>query len=212
MKENPVKILIADDHKLIRETWSYLLNAEPDFEVIADTGDAEDAVAMALQKKPDIVLMDINILPINGFEATKKIIEADPEIKIIAVSMISQAITAKKMMSLGARGYVTKQSSRQEMIKAIKEVQSGNKYICDEIRNLVVEQMMTENAEHSINDLSDRELEIVNLLKKGKSSKEIAADLSISIKTVEVHRYNILKKLNIKNTVELINYISQYGI
>ncbi|MDI3318736.1 response regulator transcription factor [Pinibacter soli] len=205
-------ILIADDHKLIRETWSYILNSDTRFEVVAECGDALSAVEMAKLKRPNIVLMDINMMPFTGFEATEKIRKLSPASKIIGVSMHSQPAYAKKMLQVGATGYVTKNSSREEMFKAIIEVYKGNKYICDEIKNIISHQMLDEkNEEPNIHSLTEREVQIINFIKQGDSSKEIADTLDISLKTVEVHRHNILKKLRLKNTAALVNFINNTG-
>lgn len=207
-----ITILIADDHKLIRETWSFILSKDPRFEVIADCGNAELAVEVAKMQRPDIVLMDINMTPISGFEATEMIRQISPNSKVIGVSLHSQPAYAKKMLQLGAMGYVTKNSSREEMMKAIVEVHSGKKYICEEIKTIISEQLMDENADTpSINNLTEREIEIINYIREGMSSKEMAARLNISIKTVEVHRHNILKKLKLKNAASLVNFINSSG-
>ncbi len=204
-----INILIADDHKLIRETWTYILNSDPRFQVVAECGDSEEAVELAKQKRPHIVLMDINMTPINGFEATEKIRKVSPGSKIIGVSMHSQPAYAKKMLQVGARGYVTKNSSREEMFKAIMEVFRGNKYVCDEIKTIISEQLLDENQDTpNINSLTEREIQIINHIREGLSSKEIATKLKISLKTVEVHRHNILKKLKLKNSASLVNFIN----
>jgi DNA-binding NarL/FixJ family response regulator len=204
-----ISVLIADDHKLIRETWSFILNNDPRFNVVAECGDSEMAVEMAKSKKPQIVLMDINMLPISGFEATEKIRKVSPASRIIGISMHSQPAYAKKMLQIGARGYVTKNSSKEEMITAIMEVHSGNKYICDEIKNNISELVLEENKDvPNVNALTEREIQIINLIKEGQSSKEIASSLNISLKTVEVHRHNILKKLKLKNSASLVNFIN----
>lgn len=204
-----VSILIADDHKLIRETWSFILNNDPRFEVIAECGDSEQAVELARIKRPQIILMDINMTPISGFEATEKIRKVSPASRVIGVSMHSQPAYAKKILQIGARGYVTKNSSKEEMIKAILEVQSGNKYICDEIKNNISELVLEENKDTpNVNALTEREIQIINQIKEGFSSKEIATHLNISLKTVEVHRHNILKKLKLKNSASLVNFIN----
>ena len=123
--------------------------------------------------------------------------------------MHSQPAYAKKMLQIGARGYVTKNSSKDEMIEAILSVHSGNKYICDEIKNNISELVLDEKQEMpNVNALTGREIEIINLIKEGQSSKEIATILKISLKTVEVHRHNILKKLKLKNAASLVNYIN----
>lgn len=206
---NKIRILIADDHKLIRETWTYILDSDPRFQVIAECGDAEEAVELAKIKHPDIVLMDINMTPFSGLEATQKIRKISPASRIIGVSMHSQPAYAKKMLQMGARGYVTKNSSKEEMIQAILEVNQGNKYICDEIKNIISDQLLEEKeSSPNINTLTEREMQIINLIKEGLSSKEIATNLNISLKTVEVHRHNILKKLKIKNSASLVNFIN----
>jgi DNA-binding NarL/FixJ family response regulator len=204
-----INILIADDHKLIRETWSYILNSDARFQVVGECGDAQEAVELAKTKRPHVVLMDINMTPFSGLEATQRIRKISPGSKVIGVSMHSQPAYAKKMLQMGARGYVTKNSSKEEMIKAILEVNIGNKYICDEIKNIISEQLLDEREDSpNINALTEREMQIINFIKEGLSSKEIATSLNISLKTVEVHRHNILKKLKLKNSASLVNFIN----
>jgi DNA-binding NarL/FixJ family response regulator len=124
--------------------------------------------------------------------------------------MHSQPAYAKKMLQIGAKGYVTKNSSKEEMIKAILEVNEGSKYICEEIKNNISELVLEENKDvPNVNALTEREIQIINLIKEGQSSKEIASTLNISLKTVEVHRHNVLKKLKLKNSASLVNFINQ---
>jgi DNA-binding NarL/FixJ family response regulator len=204
-----ITILIADDHKLIRETWTYILNSDDRFEVVAECGDAEQAVELAKELSPNIVLMDINMPPFNGFEATEQIRKVSPESKVIGVSMHSQPAYAKKMLQVGARGYVTKNSSKEEMFNAITEVYNGNKYVCDEIKTIISDQLLDDNQDvPSVNSLTEREMQIIHHIREGHSSKEIASHLDISLKTVEVHRHNILKKLKLKNSASLVNFIN----
>jgi DNA-binding NarL/FixJ family response regulator len=206
---NKVSIMIVDDHKLIRETWSFILGSDERFEVIAECGDPELAIDLARQLKPNIVLMDINMSPLSGFDATEQIRKDSPQTKIIGVSMHSQPAYARKMLQVGAQGYVTKNSSKDEMVKAILEVDKGNKYVCDEIRNIISEQLTDNEGEGpDIHSLTDREMQIIHFIKDGNSSKEIAVELDISLKTVEVHRHNILKKLKLKNAASLVNFIN----
>jgi len=203
-----ITILIADDHTLIRETWSFILNSDPKFQVVAECGTGEEAVTKARELHPDIVIMDINMPGINGIEATEQIKKISPESKIIGVSLHTQPTYARKMMQKGAMGYVTKNSSREEMFKAIEEVYEGKKYICEEIKNILSEQVLSgDDQPTGLNTLSQREIQIIALIKKGYSSKEIAESLEISVKTVEVHRYNILKKLNLRNAAALVHFI-----
>lgn len=204
-----ITILIADDHTLVRETWSFILNTDPRFRVIAECGSGEEAVESAKTLHPDIVIMDINLPGINGIEATQQIRKVSPASKILGVSLHTQPTYARKMIQKGAMGYVTKNSSREEMFKAIMEINEGRKYICDEIKNILSEQVISgEDSQSGLNSLSQREIEIIAFIKKGYSSKEIADALEISVKTVEVHRYNVLKKLNLRNAAALVNFIN----
>ena len=208
-----ITVMIVDDHTLIRETWSFLLGRNENFEVIAELGDGQKAIDIARDKRPQIVLLDINMAPLNGFDILKMIRKLSPGSKVIAVSMHSQPAYAKKMLRLGAKGYVTKNSPKQEMLDAIAEVNRGNIYICQEVKNILSDQMLgEEDSAAGLNQLSEREIEVINQIRDGLSSKEIADKLGISIKTVEVHRHNILKKLKVKNTASLINYINSSGL
>ena len=152
--------------------------------------------------------------PVNGFEATKLIRKVSPGSRIIGITMHSMPAYAKRMLQIGAMGYVTKNSSKDEMITAILEVYQGKKYICDEVKNILAHQELEEDGDGQpdMNVLSRRELEIVKHIREGSSSKEIALNLDISLKTVEVHRYNILRKLTLKNTASLVNFINRQGL
>lgn len=208
-----ITILLVDDHKLIRDSWSFILNSDERFKVVGETSDAEELVSLAKEKKPRIVLMDINMSPVNGFEATKLVRQYSPGSKVIGISMHSMPAYARKMMQIGAMGYVTKNSSKDELLNAIVEVNDGKKYICEEVKNILAQQELEEESgKPDLNALSRRELDIVKLIKEGLSSREIALRLDISLKTVEVHRYNILKKLNLKNTAALVNFINAQGL
>lgn len=208
-----ITILLVDDHKLIRESWSFILNSDPRFQVIAETSTGDEAVELAKNKRPKIVLMDVNMTPVNGFDATRLIRKYSPGSKVIGVSMHTMPAYARRMLQMGAMGYVTKNSSKDEMISAIVQVDSGKKYVCEEVKNILAQQELEEESTHQdLNVLSRRELDIVQLIKEGMSSKEIAARLDISLKTVEVHRYNILKKLSLKNTAALVNFINSQGL
>jgi two-component system invasion response regulator UvrY len=210
---NKITLLIIDDHALIRETWSFLLSRNEAFEVIADVGEGQRAMEIARDKRPGIVLLDINMAPIDGFEILRGIRKLSPGSKVIAVSMHSQPSYAKKMLRMGAKGYVTKNSPTKEMVEAIKEVVAGNIYICQEVKNIISMQMLGEEDDHpGINLLSERELQIINHLRDGLPSKDIADKLGIATKTVEVHRYNIMKKLKLKNVASLIGFINSSGL
>ena len=208
-----ITILLVDDHKLIRDSWAFILNSDPRFNVIGESCAADEAVEFAKKNRPNIVLMDVNMTPVNGFDATRMIRKYSPGSKVIGVSMHSMPAYAKRMLQMGAMGYVTKNSSKDEMITAIVQVDSGKKYVCEEVKNILAQQELEEGkTQQDLSVLSRRELDIVQLIKEGMSSKEIAAKLDISLKTVEVHRYNILKKVKLKNTAALVNFINTHGL
>lgn len=200
-------VLIADDHQLIRQAWTMFISANTHFSVIAECSSGKEAVDYAVRHRPNVVLMDINMPDINGIEATQKICEQAPGVCVIGVSSHAHPSYARRMMQNGASGYMTKNSSAHELLCAMTAVLNGKKYICDYIKNIIAEQAFADNGlKNNIHSLSTREREIIDLVKKGYSSKEMAALLNLSIKTVEVHRYNILRKLNLKNTAALVNY------
>ncbi len=206
-----IRIVLADDHKLFRETLREMLNSHPGFEVIAICQNSEDLIDIALTAKPDIILLDINIPPFSGIEATQKL-AGKTSAKIIGLSMHSHPSYFKNMMQMGARGYVTKNSSKEEIFNAILQVHAGNKFICTEIKNAISGQLLEGgDSKPHLSNLTGRELEIINYIKEGLSSKEIAAKFFIALKTVEVHRHNILKKLNLKNSTSLVNFVHQHG-
>ena len=209
-----IQILIVDDHQLIRESWAIMLNSDLRFNVVDLASDGEQAISKAKSTQPDIVLMDINMNGMDGVEATKAIKDVSPLSKVIGVSLFATPVYARKMIGAGAMGYVTKNSGKEELIMAILEVQNGNTYICEEIKNIFINQELkcddTLNSE--VKPLSKREIEIVQFVKNGFSSREIASQLGITSKTVEVHRYNILKKLSLSNTAALVNFAHHNGI
>jgi two-component system invasion response regulator UvrY len=203
-------LVIVDDHQLVREMMSLVFSTTRDFEVMGEAGALQEAVDMIQAKRPDLVLLDINLSSESGFDAIPLIRKFSPATRIIGMSMHSQPAYARKMIKMGASGYITKNSPRQEIFKAIEEVRAGRVYICSEIKNILSEQTFhTDDARPDLNSLSMREMEIIDLIREGYSSKEIAARLYISVKTVEVHRYNVLKKLNLKNAAALVNFVFQ---
>jgi two-component system, NarL family, invasion response regulator UvrY len=180
---------------------------------VAECGDGNLAIELARDKRPDIVLLDINMLPVSGIEVLKKIRKLSPSSRIIVVSMHSQPVYATKMLRLGAKGYVTKNSPLNEMLDAIREVSIGNIFVCEEVKKIASAQKTgDDHKEADINSLSGRELQVAGLISAGGTSKDVATELGVALKTVEVHRYNILKKLKLKNTVSLVEYIAKHAV
>jgi DNA-binding NarL/FixJ family response regulator len=207
-----ITIMLIDDHTLIRESWRSLLFTIENIEIVAECGDGPMAGELAKNKRPDVVLLDINMQPLDGFEVLKVIRKLSPLSKVIGLSMRSEPANVKKFFRLGAKGYVTKNSPLDELIHAIEEVNKGNTYICAEVKALMVKKTMGgDSAETDLRSLSDSELKVLSLLCSGESSKDIAVKFGIAVKTVEVHRHNILKKMKIKNTIALILYVKSHA-
>lgn len=204
-----IKIIIADDHLLIAETWATLINMDPNFEVVKVYDNTKSMIDGIGEMKPDIAILDINIGPFSGIEATKLIRKMAPDTKIIGVSMHNQPSFAKKMMRSGASGYVTKSSNKKEMYEAIRSVMEGKKYLCAEIQRNIANQVLVNEEDNKISQLTEREVEIIRLIKNGSSNKEIAELLFLSPRTVETHRARILKKLGLRNSLSLVKYINE---
>jgi two-component system invasion response regulator UvrY len=206
---NKIQILIADNHKLSRENLSFVLNCDSRFQVMGECAIPEEAVEFAKSGNPDIILMSINEPAFSELEATQQIRNISPACGIIGISANPQPSFAKKIMQRGAKGYVTKNSSKDEIVRAILEVSQGNKYVCAEVKNIVTEQLFSDDQESAESgSLTKREIQIINFIKGGLSSKEIAGKLYISLRTVQAHRYNILKKLKLKNSASLVNFMN----
>jgi len=204
-----IKIIIADDHLLIAETWATLINMDPDFEVIKVYDNTKSMIEEISDLRPDIAILDINIHPFSGIEAAKMIKKLAPGTKIIGVSMHNQPSFAKKMIRNGAMGYVTKSSNKSEMYEAIRAVMKGEKYICTEIQRNITNQLLMGEDDNKISKLTEREIEIIKMIKNGSTNKEIAEALFLSPRTVETHRARILKKLGLKNSLSLVKYINE---
>jgi DNA-binding NarL/FixJ family response regulator len=204
-----ISIAIVDDHKLIRQMWATMLKSNSEIEITGESGGMDEAIEMIRAKRPDIVLLDINLVQGSGLDAVPQIRKFSPGTRIIAVSMHNELAYVKKMMRMGAKAYVTKNSSHEEMFKAIDEVMAGRIYLCEEIKNILADKALrSEINEPTVKDLTLREIAIIKLIKNGQSSKEISLSLNIATRTVEVHRHNILNKLKLNNTAALINYIN----
>lgn len=203
-----ISIMIFDDHNLVAEMWSELINSDERFSVIGICNDTtEKSIETVKTKRPDIVIMDINIQPTSGIDCTKLVKKVSPGTKVIGVSMHNQPSFAKRMLKNGALGYVTKSSNRNEMFEAILSVNDGKVFVCKEIQENLAKQVFEDDETPDISKLSEREVEVLKHIKDGLSSKEIAETLFLSTRTVEVHRSNILKKLNLKNTASLLKFI-----
>ncbi len=209
-----IKVLIADDHQLFREGLVNLLSSVPKIEVIEQAKDGKEAVEKTIKLKPDVVLIDINMPLMNGIEATKMLKEKLPELKIIAVSMHSDRQYVKGILEAGADGYLLKNCTYKQLTEAILSVNVGKKILSEDITELVIKGYLDPikpDAE-GLDELSEREMEILKLFAEGKSTREISDKLFISVKTVGTHKQHILSKLNLKNSTDIIKFALKHGL
>ena len=211
-----IKILLADDHKIIRDGLRALIDMQEDMEVVADAHNGRTAVELARNLAPHVVVMDVSMPDLNGIDATRKILTALPKVKVIALSMYSDRRFVTEMFKAGAAGYLLKDCAFEELSRAINTVMSGNIYISPTIANLVVENLVQrtgpKNAGSVFSQLTHREREVLQLIAEGKTTKRIAAQCHISIKTVETHRKHIMEKLGLNSVAELTKYAIREGL
>ena len=209
------RILLADDHKITRQGLRSLLEKQKDMEVVAEADNGRSAVRLAAELAPDIVIMDVTMPDLNGIEATKQILAKSPDIKIIALSMHSDALFVTEMLKSGAAGYLLKDCAFEELTRAIRTVADDKTYLSPAISGVVIEDYihrLTSTEVTGSDILTDREKEVVQLMAEGNSTKQIALKLHISVKTVETHRRQVMGKLNIHNVAELTKYAIREGL
>ena len=208
------KILIADDHRIVREGLTALLAKEDKYKIVGYAKNGHEAIRQAVEKKPDVVIMDLNMPELNGFTAIKKIVSNNDNIKILVLSMLSDKRFISRAFKEGAKGYVLKDCAYDELINAIEAVCSGGIYISPDIAGVVIEKFVSQPQDSYVHEdlLSAREREVLQLLAEGKSTKEIAYILDLSPKTIETHRSQIMGKLDIHNIAELTKYAIREGL
>jgi two-component system invasion response regulator UvrY len=206
-----IRILLVDDHELVRTGIAALLNASDDITVVGIAESGEQAVEQAVLLAADVVLMDINMPGIGGAEACRRILQRDPDVKIIAISVHSDGPIPQQLLKLGVMGFISKGSSLDEMLLAIRKVMTGKRYLCSEVANNLALRELPGNIESPFAKLSKREAGVVTLVLQGKSIQEVAEMLVISPKTVNTYRYRIYEKLQVKNDVELTRLAVLFG-
>jgi len=206
-----LKIMIVDDHKILRDGLRNMIEKYPNFKVVGEATDGREALKLSQSLKPDVVIMDVAMEGLNGVEATQQIVQQSPEIKIIGLSMHSNKRFILGMFKAGAYGYLLKDSDSSELIEAIKKVAQNKKYISQRISGAIVDELISPTRKEET-ELSQREKEILQLIAEGKSSKEIAEILFLSSKTVDSHRKNIMDKLELYNIPDLTKYAIKTGL
>ncbi len=207
-----IRLFLVDDHRMMVDMWTALLSSDTRFEVLGYTVDGNTAMELIRQHQPQVILMDITLPGKSGIELTKLIKEEWPGMRVLAVSMHNNTLLIKQILTYGASGFVSKTSGFEEMSQAILKVAEGQRFISEDIKELITAQTINPDFESpaaKLNDLTKREMEVVEMLREGLSSKQIAERLFISNRTVEVHRYNIFRKLKVGNVVSLIKLVNE---
>ena len=210
-----IKVLLVDDHAIIREGLRSLLEKQPDMEVVADTDDGRKAFDFVRELLPDIVIMDITMPGLNGIEATRQIITKFPKVKVIALSIHSKRRYVTDMLSAGASGYILKECLFDELVQAIRAIVAGGRYLSPRITDVVINdyvKRLSTVADSPLQSLSVREREVLQLVAEGRSTKQIALELHVSTKTIEANRRQIMDKLDIHSVAELTKYAVREGL
>lgn len=210
-----MRIVLVDDHEIVREGMCVLLQRRPDVEVVGQAGDGRTAVALVQKLQPDIVIMDIGMPNLNGIDATQQMLAENPHLKILALSTHSDAWMVAKMIRAGAKGYMLKESAFSELANALDAVMAGKTYLCSKIASVVFSDYvnMLTNPNWKLGEpLTTREREVLQLVAEGRTTRQIAQILGLSPKTVDSHRDHIMKKLNIRTVAGLTKYAIQEGL
>jgi two-component system response regulator NreC len=213
---NPIRVLLAEDHTMVRKGLRALLDNEEDIEVVGEAEDGRQAIQMTQKLRPEVVVMDISMPRLNGLEATRQIHKLMPEVKVLILTMHTNEEYVFQILKAKAKGYVGKQSAPEELIRAIRAIHQGKTYLSVAVSQVVVEEYL-QRVEDSrqkdpFNKLTTREREVLQLIAEGYSTKDIAQQLFISVKTVETHRAHLMEKLGLHSTVELTRYAIRRGL
>jgi two-component system response regulator NreC len=206
-----IRILLADDHAVVRQGFKMILGAQPDMEIIGEAGNGREAVELADKLRPELVVMDVAMPELNGIEATGRIIEAAPHTRVLALSMHKDSVYVRETLRAGARGYLLKDSPAGELLTAVRAVASGQGYLSPEVSNAVLDDYRR-HVSNPIDLLSSREREVLQMLAEGKTNKEIAVVLNLSVYTVDAHRGRIMEKLNLHSINELVRFAVRNGL
>jgi DNA-binding NarL/FixJ family response regulator len=212
----PIRILLADDHTVVRDGLRALLEKQPDMEVVGEAADGRDSIRLAEEQTPDVVVMDIAMPNLNGIEATRRILATNPATAVVMLSMHQDESYVLRSLKAGAKGYLLKDSLRSDVIEAIRAVSQGRSFLTRKVSRMLQEDYVRQLESRGLDDsyelLTGREREILQMVAEGRSNKEVAALLNISSTTVETHRAHILQKLGLHTVPELILYAVRKGI
>jgi DNA-binding NarL/FixJ family response regulator len=206
-----IKVLLADDHALVREGFRMILEAQKDIQIVGQAGNGREAVELAAKLHPDVVVMDVAMPELNGIEGTRRILESSPRTRVLALSMHKDAVYVREVLRAGARGYLLKDSGDADLVAAVRAIAKGEGYLSPSVSESVLSDYRR-HVTDPLDLLSSREREVLQMIAEGKTNKEIATSLNLSVYTVEAHRGRVMEKLNLHSTSELVRFALRSGL
>ena len=209
--QRKIRVLLADDHAVVRKGFRMILAAQPDMEIVGEAGNGREAVELAQSIRPDVVVMDVAMPGLNGIEATRRLADLCPQTRVLALSMHKDSVYVREILRAGARGYLLKDSLDSDLLAAVRAVSRGDGYLSPAVSEAVLSDYRRQVTD-PLDLLTSREREVLQMIAEGKTNKEIAALLNLSVYTVDAHRGRIMEKLNLHTTGELVRFAMRKGI
>jgi two-component system, NarL family, response regulator NreC len=211
VSSSTIRILLADDHTILRQGLKLILSSQPDLQVVGEAGNGHEVIQLAQELRPDIVLLDVAMPALNGIDATRRMMETNPKLRILVLSMHKEAVYVREILRAGARGYLLKDVIDTELLSAVRSVARGDGYVSPAVSSALLNDYR-QNINDPIDLLTKREREVLQLIAEGKTNKEVAAKLNLSVYTVDSHRGKIMEKLNLHSTGELVRFAIKHGL
>jgi two-component system, NarL family, response regulator NreC len=206
-----IRVLLADDHKMVRQGFRLILLSQDDMEVVGEAGNGREAIELAKALSPDVIIMDVTMPELNGIEATRRIRDVSPYIRVLALSVHRESVYVREIIRAGAEGYLLKESADEELLAAVRALARGQSYLSPEVSGAILKDYR-KHAANPLDLLSAREREVLQLIAEGKTNKEIAGLLQLSIYTVDGHRTRIMDKLDLHSAGELVRFAMRQGL
>ncbi|MGA3042913.1 MAG: response regulator transcription factor [Bryobacteraceae bacterium] len=206
-----IHILLADDHAVVRQGFKMILAAQPDMEIVGEAGNGREALDLAGQLQPDVIVMDVAMPELNGIEATRRVADVSPRSRVLALSMHKDSVYVREILRAGARGYLLKDSIASDLLAAVRAIARGEGYLSPGVSDAVLNDYRRQVTD-PIDMLSSREREVLQMIAEGKTNKEIATVLNLSVYTVDAHRGRIMEKLNVHSVTDLVRFAVRCGL